>query len=87
MQELDVTPPYPLLGMFLIMTCTSMHLSGLTQAHIIQWMHATNNTLTSLILAGTSLNKNHQATQCLKGREMIGYQACAGLSFLRQLLS
>ena len=72
--------------MFLIMTCTSMHLSGLTQADI-QWMHATNATLTSLILTRTSMNKNHQATQCLKGREMIGYQACAGLSFLSQLLS
>ena len=68
------------------MACTNMHLSGLTQTDI-QWIHATNTTLTSLILTGTSMNKNHQATQRLKGCEMIAYQACAGLSFLLQLLS
>ena len=50
-------------------------------------MHATITTLTSLILIGTSVNKNNQATQCLKGFEMTGNQACAGLSFLRQHLS
>ena len=52
-----------------------MHLSGLTQTDI-QWIHATNNTLTSLFLTGTSMNKNHQATQCLKEFEMIGYETC-----------